>query len=83
MEELLTFLYDNDNTVTIVLATLPPTGSADVNPYVFLLNQQYRSLAVAYKAQGKRIQLAEMNNGFIKPETDLTPGDILHPNNGG
>jgi len=87
MENLLNFLYDNIAGVTIVLATLPPTGVVpeypDVNDYVYLLNSGYRSLVGRFKAAGKRIQLAEMNNGFYNVQNDGNGLDILHPNNAG
>ncbi|KAF1993338.1 carbohydrate esterase family 3 protein, partial [Amniculicola lignicola CBS 123094] len=87
METLINWVYDNSAGVTVILATLPPTGPSsqfpDLNSYVFLLNNEYRKLVLRYKSNGKRIELADMNTGFFQQPADGTPGDVLHPNNQG
>lgn len=51
--------------VTVVLSTLLPNGNSNANNYVQIVNEGYRSLVLSYQAAGKKVQLADMNTGFI------------------
>lgn len=66
--------------VTVVLSTVLPNGNAQANDYANTINTGYRSLVTAYQAAGKKVQLADMNTGWI---TTAELPDGTHPNDGG
>ncbi|KAF2788837.1 carbohydrate esterase family 3 protein [Melanomma pulvis-pyrius CBS 109.77] len=78
-------LFSQIDGTTILLSTLLVNGAnANSNGYVDTANTGYRRLVNEYAAQGRKIALAEMNNGFITL-ADLNAADatVTHPNNGG
>ncbi|KAF2825075.1 hypothetical protein CC86DRAFT_241827, partial [Ophiobolus disseminans] len=81
LDSLLKKAWDLSGEATIILSTLLPSSNEDSNPgsneRVNALNNEIRDLARRLKGAGRRIQLADMNDGFIT-QTDLVDG--VHPN---
>ncbi|CAH0045126.1 unnamed protein product [Clonostachys solani] len=82
MEDVLEFLYSSITDVTVILSTLIPRKDA-ANANVTLINNQYRALAQRLGNEGRKIVLAELNNGFLDPNTDYAVNDNIHPNEKG
>ncbi|KAF2114469.1 SGNH hydrolase-type esterase domain-containing protein [Lophiotrema nucula] len=80
MKSLVDKLFTQIDGTTILLSTLLPNGNDGGIKYVPVANEGYRRLVLQYQAQGKKIALAEMNNGFITID-DINPADGTHPNN--
>ncbi|KAL1608357.1 hypothetical protein SLS60_003298 [Paraconiothyrium brasiliense] len=66
--------------VTVILSTLLPNGNAAANNYAGTINAGFRSLVTSYQSAGKKVQLADMNTGFIV-QSDLPDG--THPTDAG
>jgi hypothetical protein len=81
MKAVLNHLYDSVDGVTIILSTLVPYKQEEANDNVDLINVQYRSLVERLSGEGRKIVLAEMNNGFLDTSTDYF--DAIHPNEKG
>jgi lysophospholipase L1-like esterase len=76
IDEILTQVED----VTVILSTLLPNGNAAANNYVNTINAGYRSLVSSYQSAGKKVQLADMNTGWIT-QSELPDG--THPTDAG
>jgi lysophospholipase L1-like esterase len=74
-------LLDSVEGTTVVLSTLLPHRQAANNANVNIINDGYRAMAAALAGEGKKVVLAEMNNGIFVPEEDYS--DDLHPNEQG
>ncbi|PVH96898.1 carbohydrate esterase family 3 protein, partial [Periconia macrospinosa] len=74
LEKLVRLCLEKSPGVTILLSTLLPNGRAPEN--VVNINKQYRALAAKLRLEGKKVQIAEMHDGFITPE-DIFDG--THP----
>ena len=81
MKTLVDKLFSQIDGTTILLSTLLVNGNGQANSYVSVANEGYRRLVREYIAQGKKIALAEMNNGFITL-ADIG-SDGTHPTNFG
>ncbi|KAL5435439.1 hypothetical protein PMIN07_006470 [Paraphaeosphaeria minitans] len=73
-------IFKQVNDVTVVLSTLLPNGDAAANKHVGTINAGYRNLVSSYQSAGKKVQLADMNTGFIAA-SELPDG--THPNDTG
>ena len=76
MKDIIEYLYTESNGVTVILSTLLPQTDSVGNANVQIINNRYRQLVSYLKSEGKKIYLAEMNDGFINVQ-DL--GDGTHP----
>ncbi|KAF2711948.1 carbohydrate esterase family 3 protein [Pleomassaria siparia CBS 279.74] len=76
MKDVIDYLYANSDGVTVILSTLLPQSDVAGNENVKIINEGYRRLVNDLKAQGCKIQLAEMNDGFINV-SELVDG--THP----
>lgn len=81
MEAVLNHLYDKIENVTIILSTLMPRRDAAADANVNIINPGYRSLVQRFDSAGRKIVLAELNNGFLDTNTDYF--DDIHPNEKG
>ncbi|KAK0761499.1 hypothetical protein N5P37_006451, partial [Trichoderma harzianum] len=81
MELLLNYLYEEVEGVTIILSTLIPYLENEANNNVNKINPTYRDLYKRFRDAGKKIGLAELNNGFLDTSTDYH--DTMHPNEKG
>ncbi|UKZ74641.1 hypothetical protein TrVFT333_002311 [Trichoderma virens FT-333] len=81
MEGLLNYLYDQVDGVTIILSTLLQYLDDIPNQNVNAINIQYRQLYQKFRNAGKKIGLAELNNGLLDTSTDYF--DHIHPNEKG
>ena len=81
MQGILDDLFKNIDGVTVLLSTLLRNNNDTVNANVIEVNKQYRQLVKDNQAKGRKIELAEMNNGFIK-EGDIL-SDNTHPTHDG
>lgn len=66
--------------VTVILSTLLPNRNSQGNTYATTINSGYRSLVSSYQSAGKKVQLADMNTGWITV-SELPDG--THPIEGG
>ncbi|KAK3947731.1 carbohydrate esterase [Pseudoneurospora amorphoporcata] len=80
MRGVLNHLFDKIGNVTIVLSTLLPRKDG-YNDNVNSINTQYRALFQEFAAAGRKIVLAEFNDGFLDLQTDYF--DNIHPNERG
>ena len=76
MKDMIDDIFAQVNGVTIILSTLLPNRDSTANNYVGIVNSGYRDLVSAYQASNKKVQLADMNTGFITV-SDLPDG--THP----
>jgi lysophospholipase L1-like esterase len=81
MEGLLNYLYSQVDGVTIILSTLLPYLEDTPNRNVNIINPGYRDLYQRFRQAGKKIGLAELNNGLLDTSTDYH--DHIHPNEKG
>lgn len=75
MRILLQACFDLSPGVVVILSTLIPNTNANDN--VNTINGLYRDLVLEFIADGKKIQLADMNDGFIT--SDHLIADGTHP----
>ncbi|KAK4455138.1 hypothetical protein QBC34DRAFT_445431 [Podospora aff. communis PSN243] len=78
MRAMINFIFSQSPGVSVVLSTLLP--NANVQSNVNLINMQYRQLVRDLAAQGQKIVLCEMDDGFITT-ADLPDG--VHPADAG
>ena len=76
MKDIIEYLYTESYGVTVILSTLLPQTDSVGNANVRIINGRYRQLVSYLKSEGKKIYLAEMNDGFINAQ-DLADG--THP----
>lgn len=81
MEDLLDYLYDQVDGVTIILSTLLPYLEDTPNKNVNIINSGYRDLYQRLRKAGKKIGMAELNNGLLDTSSDYF--DHIHPNEKG
>ncbi|KAI1295187.1 hypothetical protein F5Y03DRAFT_399325 [Xylaria venustula] len=81
MEALLTYLYSQIDGVTIILSTLLERKDGYNSNVQNIINPGYRDLYQQFAAQGRKIVLAEFDDGFLDLSTDYY--DNLHPNEKG
>jgi hypothetical protein len=74
-------IYSGSQGVTIILSTLINNQNSGTDSYVDVANLGYRALIRELQAEGRKIWLAEMNDGWIDKYTDHS--DLTHPNANG
>lgn len=82
MGGLLDKLFGSIPGVTVVLSTLLVNADDRVDARVAVVNDGYRQLVRTQRAAGRRVVLAEMNDGKYITRGDLV-GDGIHPNKNG
>jgi lysophospholipase L1-like esterase len=83
LESLVRYLFNQIEGVTVILSTLLASLDADANANVVMVNAGYRAVAARLAAEGKKVVLAEMDNGFIEPNLATDMHDHIHPNERG
>jgi hypothetical protein len=82
MRKIIDRLFSQTDGTTVLLSTLIVNGDVEANANVENVNTQYRQIVKDMAARGRKIALAEMNNGFITVE-DISKVDQTHPTNDG
>ncbi|KXJ87696.1 SGNH hydrolase-type esterase domain-containing protein [Microdochium bolleyi] len=82
MAALLDKLFDQVPGTTVVLSTLLVNADDTVDGRVAVVNDGYRALVRSQREAGRRIVLAEMNDGNYITRDDLVD-DGIHPNRNG
>lgn len=80
MKTMIDDILSKSDGVTVFLSTLLPNGNANANKYVNTINEGYRNLVTSYQSAGKKVQLADMNTGWI---TASQLPDGTHPDDAG
>lgn len=70
------YIFAQSDGVTILLSTLLPNAKSEVNANVKIINEGIRRLVKEMQAKGLKIELSDMNTGFITT-ADLADG--THP----
>ncbi|KAI0965120.1 hypothetical protein F4678DRAFT_485612 [Xylaria arbuscula] len=81
MEALLIYLYGKIDGVTIILSTLLERKDQYNSNVQNIINPGYRDLYQRFSAEGRKIVLAEFDDGFLDLSTDYY--GALHPNEKG
>jgi hypothetical protein len=68
-----TAIYSESEGVTIILSTLVNNKETVTDNYVNIANTGFRQLVLDLQAEGRKIQLADMNTGFITYDVSQTP----------
>lgn len=76
MEALLRSVFEKSPGVTILLSTLIP--SRDHDDRVVYINSQFRGVIAKLQAEGAKVELADMHDGFVTK--DMLVDDGIHPN---
>ncbi|KAI3322320.1 carbohydrate esterase family 3 protein [Xylariaceae sp. AK1471] len=81
MSSLLDDLYKYEPSVTVILSTLLVRSDATVQKCIVNLNNQFKSVAAAQKAKGRRLVIVDMQPPAGPTVSQLVDG--IHPNDAG